>query len=185
MEVCESWHNCPQEYFGTSYHGIIILFVFMAPEHMFYLHRRTSHIGSCWHTVYGIFSGSLWPVICEHTHMWKWPNLSFQLWRQCFINLWILTALFLIIMVAATSAAVSWQFAGWILLIPFPVNYICTVSCQKWYVREKQPQVSSVQGMIKSPQYTGGDYVFVPVHTLSPTTDFFHVVTSEQHFGFL
>ena len=48
----------------------------------------------------------------EHKHMWKWPNLSIQLRRHCFINPWIQTALFVIITIAATSTAVSWQFAG-------------------------------------------------------------------------
>ena len=43
----------------------------------------------------------------EHKHMWKLPNLSSQLWKQCFINPWIPTALFLIITAAVTSAAVS------------------------------------------------------------------------------
>ena len=53
------------------------------------------------------------------------PNLSVQLWRQCFINLWIQTALFPIIAIAATlvvttttSTAVIWQSAGWISPIP-------------------------------------------------------------------
>ena len=46
-------------------------------------------------------------------------NLSIQLQRGCFINPWIQTALFLIIAIAATSAAVSWQFAGCISLILF------------------------------------------------------------------
>ena len=50
--------------------------------------------------------------------MAKFVHAAVQLRRQCFINPWIQTALFLIIAIAATSAAVSWQFAGWISLIP-------------------------------------------------------------------
>ena len=52
---------------------------------------------------------------CKHKQLWKQPNLYVQLWRQCFINLWTQTMLFLIIGIAASSAAVSWQFAEWIL----------------------------------------------------------------------
>ena len=47
----------------------------------------------------------------EHKLVWKWTNLSVQLWRQCLVNPWILTVLFLIITIAAMSAAVSLQFA--------------------------------------------------------------------------
>ena len=50
--------------------------------------------------------------------MAKFVRSAVQLRRQCFINLWTQTALFLIIATAATSAAVSWQFAGWISTIP-------------------------------------------------------------------
>ena len=49
--------------------------------------------------------------------MAKFVRAAVQLRRQCFINPWIQTALFLIIAIA-TSAAVSWQFAGWISPIP-------------------------------------------------------------------
>ena len=41
--------------------------------------------------------------------MAKFVRAAVQLRRQCFINPWIQTALFLIIAIAATSAAVSWQ----------------------------------------------------------------------------
>ena len=44
--------------------------------------------------------------------MAKFVRAAVQLWRQCFINTWIQTALFLIIAIAATSAAVSWQLGG-------------------------------------------------------------------------
>ena len=50
--------------------------------------------------------------------MAKFVRSAVQLRRQCFINPWTQTALFLIIATAATSAAVSWQFAGWISPIP-------------------------------------------------------------------
>ena len=62
----------------------------------------------------------------EHKHMWKWPNLSIQFQRQCFINPWIQPAFFLIIAVAAMAAAVSWQFAGWIS--PIPLQMIISIS---------------------------------------------------------
>ena len=71
---------------------------------------------SCWHDV---SRAALGLSFRKYKHKWKWPNLSIQLRRQCFINLWIQTALFLIIAKAATSAAVSWQFSGWISPIPF------------------------------------------------------------------
>ena len=45
-------------------------------------------------------------------------NLSIQLRRQCFIKSWIQVALFLIIVIEATSANVSWQFVGQISQIP-------------------------------------------------------------------
>ena len=62
-----------------------------------------------------------------------------QLWRQCFIIPWIQTALFLIIAIAGASAAVSWQFAGWISLIPprlysTAVNKVWCLQCgQRFY----------------------------------------------------
>ena len=72
-------------------------------------------------------AGGPWPVI-SRTQAWKWPNLSVQLRIQCFINPWIQTALlcFLIIAIAATSAAVIWQFAGWIS--PIPLRMIISIS---------------------------------------------------------
>ena len=63
--------------------------------------------------------GALGLSFCEHKDMWKWPNLSIQFRGLCFIDPWIQTTLFLIFVIAATLAAVTWQFAGWISLIPF------------------------------------------------------------------
>ena len=71
--------------------------------------------GSCWH----VFSGRAGLSFREHKRRnGEICPCSCQLRRQCFINPWIQTALFLIIAIAATSAAVSWQFAWWISLIP-------------------------------------------------------------------
>ena len=62
------------------------------------------------------------PLDCHFANtsaeMAKFVRSAVQLRRQCFINPWIQTALFLIIAIAAASAAVSWQFAGWISPIP-------------------------------------------------------------------
>ena len=55
--------------------------------------------------------GGPWPVI-SWTRAWKLRNLSIRFRRQCFINPWIQTALFLIIAIATTSAAVIWQLLG-------------------------------------------------------------------------
>ena len=76
--------------------------------------------------------GDPWPVNSQ-TRAQKWPNLSGQIWRQCFINRWIQTTLFPIITIAATSvittttsAAVIWQSAGWIS--PIPLRLIISIS---------------------------------------------------------
>ena len=89
------------------------------PIALFYLYRGTSHIGSCWH----VFSGRAAIALDCHfantsVEMATFVRSAVQLRRQCFINPWIQTALFLIIAIAAASAAVSWQFAGWISPIP-------------------------------------------------------------------
>ena len=88
------------------------------PIALFYLHRGTSHIGSC--LALHVFSGR--PLDCHFANtsveMAKIDRSAVQLRRQCFINPLIQTALFLIIAIAATSAAVIWQFAGWISPIP-------------------------------------------------------------------
>ena len=65
-----------------------------------------------------------WPVI-SRTRAWKWRNLSVRFRRQCFINPWLQTALFLIIAIATMSAAVIWQ-QGWIL--PIPLRLIISIS---------------------------------------------------------
>ena len=85
------------------------------PIALFYMHRGTSHIGSCWHVSRG---GRDCHFANTSVEMAKFVRVAVQLRRQCFINPWIQTALFLIIAIAATSAAVSWQFAGWISPIP-------------------------------------------------------------------
>ena len=68
----------------------------------------------------------------------KFVRAAVQLRRQCFINQWIQTALFLIIAIAATSAAVSWQFAGWISPIPprlysTAVNKVWCLQCGQMF----------------------------------------------------
>ena len=116
MEILESCHNCPWQYFQSFDHRIVIVFVFMAPERVVLPASQNKWHQSCWHDV---SRAALGLSFRKYKRKWKWPNLSIQLRRQCFINLWIQTALFLIIAIAATSAAVSWQFSGWISPIPF------------------------------------------------------------------
>ena len=53
MNIRETWHNCPWQYFRSFDRGIGILSVSMAPDPFVDLHRGTSPIGSCWH----VFSG--------------------------------------------------------------------------------------------------------------------------------
>ena len=70
--------------------------------------------------------------------MAKFVRAAVQLLRQCFINSWIQTALFLIIAIVATSAAVSWQFAGWISPIPprlysTAVNKVWCLQCGQMF----------------------------------------------------
>ena len=98
----------------------------------------TSHIGSCWHVFsgrVGLSSGHFANISVE---MVKFVRAAVQLRRQCFINPWIQTTLFLIIAIAATSAAVSWQFAGWISPIPprlysTAVNKIWCLQCGQMF----------------------------------------------------
>ena len=97
------------------------------PTALFYLHRGTSHIGSCWHVFLGRAALGLSfrerkprnDQICPFSSE---DNVLL------FINPWIQTALlcFLIIAIAATSAAVIWQFAGWIS--PIPLRLIISIS---------------------------------------------------------
>ena len=94
------------------------------PIALFYMHRGTSHIGTCWHVFLG---GRDCHFANTSVEMAKFVRAAVQLRRQCFINPWIKTALFLIIAIATTSAAVSWQFAGWISPIP-PRLYSTAVS---------------------------------------------------------
>ena len=109
MDFRESWHNCPWQYFRSFDRGIVIMSVFLAPDRVvlpaFIAEQVTLE-------VVDMFLGAgPWPVISQ-TRVWKWRNLSVRFWRQCFINPWLQTALFLIIAIATTSAAVIWQFAG-------------------------------------------------------------------------
>ena len=91
--------------------------------------------GSCWH----VFSGRAGLSFREHKRRnGEICPCSCQLQRQCFINPWIQTALFLIIAIAATSAAVSWQFAWWISLIPprlysTAVNKVWCLQCGQMF----------------------------------------------------
>ena len=74
--------------------------------------------------VVDMFSRGGRPLDCHFANtsveMANFVRSAVQLRRQCFINPWIQTALFLINAIAATSAAVNWQFAGWISPIPPP-----------------------------------------------------------------
>ena len=85
------------------------------PIALFYMHCGTSHIGNVDMFSWG---GRDCHFANTSVEMAKFVCAAVQLRRQCFINPWIQTALFLIIASAATSAAVSWQFAGWISPIP-------------------------------------------------------------------
>ena len=72
------------------------------PIALFYMHRGTSHIGK----LLTCFSGRAGLSFREHKRRnGEICPCSCQLRRQCFINPWIQTALFLIIAKAATSAA--------------------------------------------------------------------------------
>ena len=117
------------------------------PIRLFYMHRGTSHIGkllTCFlgagGTVVDMFSrgGRDCHFANTSVEMAKFVRAAVQLRRQCFINPWIQTALFLIIAIAATSAAVSWQFAGWISPIPprlYPtaVNKVWCLPCGQMF----------------------------------------------------
>ena len=99
------------------------------PIALFYLHRRqvTSE-------VVDMFSRGGRPLDCHFANtsveMAKFVRSAVQLRRQCFINPWMQTALFLIIAIAAASAAVSWQFAGWIS--PIPARLYSTAVNKAW-----------------------------------------------------
>ena len=116
MEICKSWHNCPWQYFRSFDCVVLIIFICCS----------TCILEKIISEIVDIFSRAALGL-SFHKHMWKRPNVSFQL-RQCFIDPWIPTVLFLIITVGATSPAhVTWQFAGGILLIPsLPVILIST-----------------------------------------------------------
>ena len=128
MDIRESWRNCPWQYFRSFDRGIIILSVFMAPDRVvLHASRNKSH-----REVVDMFSRGGRDCHSANTseEMAKFVRAAVQLRRQCFINPWIQTALswlFLIIAIAATSAAVSWQFAGWISPIP-PRIYFTAVN---------------------------------------------------------
>ena len=125
MDIRESWHNCPWQYFRSFDRGIVILSVFMAPDRsVLPASRNKSHRKSL---TYVFGAGIPWPVILW-TRVWKWRNLSVHFRRQCFINPWIQTALFLIIAISTTSAAVIWQFAGQGWILPIPLRLIISIS---------------------------------------------------------
>ena len=123
MDIRESWHNCPWQYFQSCDRRIVILSVFMSPDCVVLpasrnkAHRKllTSFLGA----------GGPWPVILRHASV-EMAKFVCQLWRHCFINPWIQTTLFLIIAIAATSAAVIWQFAG--CISPIPLWLIISIS---------------------------------------------------------
>ena len=108
------------------------------PIALFYMHaasRNKSH-----REVVDMFSrgGRDCHFANTRVEMAKFVRAAVQLRRQCFINPWIHTALFLIIAIAATSAAVSWQFAGWISLIPprlysTAVNKVWCLQCGQMF----------------------------------------------------
>ena len=135
MDIRESWRNCPWQYFRSFDRGIIILSVFMAPDRVvLHASRNKSH-----REVVDVFSGRAGLSFREHKRRnGEICPCSCQLRRQCFLNPWIQTALFLIIAIAATSAAVSWQFAWWISLIPprlysTAVNKVWCLQCGQMF----------------------------------------------------
>ena len=103
------------------------------PIALFYMHRGTSHIGSCWH----VFSGRAGLSFHEHKRRnGEICPCSCSASKAMFY--WPVTALFLIIAIAATSAAVSWQFAGWISPIPprlysTAVNKVWCLQCGQMF----------------------------------------------------
>ena len=108
MDIRESWRNCPWQYLRSFDRGIIILSVFMTPDRVvLHASRNKSH-----REVVDMFSrgGRDCHFANTSVEMAKFVRAAVQLRRQCFINPWIQTALFLIIAIAATSAAVSWLF---------------------------------------------------------------------------
>ena len=134
MDIRESWRNCPWQYFRSFDRGIIILSVFMAPDRVvLHASRNKSHrkLLTCF--------GRAGLSFREHKRrMARFVRAAVELLRQCFINPWIQTALFLIIAIVATSAAVSWQFAGWISPIPprlysTAVNKVWCLQCGQMF----------------------------------------------------
>ena len=56
-DICESWQSCPWQYFfEVLIAGSLACLYSWIPTTLFYLHRGTSLIGSCWH-VWHCFSG--------------------------------------------------------------------------------------------------------------------------------
>ena len=126
MNIRETWHNCPWQYFRCFDRGIVILSVFMAPDCVVLpASRNKSHqkLLTCFHG-----AGGLGLSFRERKRRNDQICPFSPARRQCFINPWIQTALlcFLIIAIAATSAAVIWQFAGWIS--PIPLRTIISIS---------------------------------------------------------
>ena len=74
--------------------------------------------------VVDMFSRGGRPLACHFVNVSVEMTKFVQRWY--FLNPWIQTALFLIIVITATSAAVIWQFAGWIS--PIPLRQIISIS---------------------------------------------------------
>ena len=131
---CMKSHEWTFAKVGTTVHdnifrsfdrGIVILSVFMAPDHgVLPASRNKSHrkLLTCFLGV-----GGPWPVI-SRTRAWKWRNSSLWFRRQCFIYPWIQPALFLIIAIATKSATVIWQFAGQGRILMIPLRLIISIS---------------------------------------------------------
>ena len=126
---CMKTHEWTFAKVGATVHGNI--FEVLIAGSLWYpicIHGSRSRCFTC--IAEQVTSESCWPVDmfsrgwrdCHFANtsveMAKFVRAAVQLRRQCFINPWIQTALFLIIAIVATSAAVSWQFAGWISPIP-------------------------------------------------------------------
>ena len=104
-EIRESWPSCPWQYFRSLIAGSLSYLYSWLPTALFYLHQGTSLIGSCWHVSRG---GR--PLACHFANtsveMAKFVRSAL---KTLFYKPWIQATLFLIIAIAAASAAVSWE----------------------------------------------------------------------------
>ena len=144
---CMKTHEWTFAKVGATVHDIIFAVLIAGslsylyswlPITLFYMHRGTSHQVSS--EVVDMFSrgGRDCHFANTSVEMAKFVRSAVQLRRQCFINPWIQTALFLFFAIAATSAAVSWQFAGWISPIPprlysTAVNKVWCLQCGQMF----------------------------------------------------